>query len=63
MGHATDDELERFLLENPNSLAGERADVWAVWARQVAAPGTANSIFRGLRTDLSTPIVECKLAA
>lgn len=31
--YSSEDELERFLLDNPGFIVGERDDVWTVWAR------------------------------
>jgi hypothetical protein len=61
--YATEDELERFLLENPDFIAGERADVWTVWARQVGGHLGNQLDLLGLGSDGSITIVECKLGA
>src|SRR5213083_2583021 len=57
----SEDELERFSLENPHLIAGERADVWTVWARQVVSRSDNSLDLIGLGSDGSITIVECKL--
>ena len=61
--YATEQELERFLLENPDFIAGERADTWTVWVRQVGSRADNQLDLLGLGSDGSITIVECKLGA
>lgn len=61
--YASEDELERFLLDNPDFIAGERDDVWTVWARQIGARSDNQLDLLGLGSDGSITIVECKLGS
>lgn len=61
--YRNEDELETFLIDNPNLIAGERDDVWTVWARQIAARSDNQLDLLGLGSDGSITIVECKLGS
>lgn len=61
--YASEDELERFLLDNPGFIGGERDDVWTVWARQIGARSDNQLDLLGLGSDGSITIVECKLGS
>jgi hypothetical protein len=61
--YASEDELERFLLQYPNFIVGESDDVWTVWARQIGARSDNQLDLMGLSSDGSITIVECKLGS
>jgi len=61
--YASEDELERFLLDNPGFIVGERDDAWTVWARQIGARSDNQLDLLGLGSDGSITIVECKLGS
>ena len=61
--YASEAELESFIIENPDFIAGERSDVWTVWARQIAARSDNQLDLLGVGSDGSITIVECKLGS
>jgi len=61
--YASEEELETFLIENPDIIAAERGDAWTVWTRQLV-PIAGNQLdLLGVGSDGSITIVECKLGS